>query len=63
MLGQKLEENIQFKIDKILTDFVVEYSKDDNEERVDALHNQTVEELLNLFKEMLYPGIEGSEKI
>ena len=42
MIGQKLQENIQSKINKILTDFVIEYRKDDNEERIDALHNQTV---------------------
>ena len=49
MIEQKLEEDIQSKINKILTDFVIEYRKDDNEERIDSLHNQTVEKFWFLF--------------
>ena len=53
MIEQKLEEDIQSKINKILTDFVIEYRKDDNEERIDSLHNQTVEKFWFLFETIL----------
>ena len=62
MLGQKLQENLQFKIDKILTDFVIDYSKDDNEERIDSLHNQTVEKYLCLFEEIFEEMLDGRIK-
>ena len=53
MIGQKLEEKIQFKIDKLLTDFVIKYNQDDDEERIDALHNQTVSDFSCLFQKAL----------
>lgn len=52
-LSQILNTKFQVKMNKILTDFVIDFVKDDNEERLDVLHNQTIEEILYLFEEIL----------
>ena len=50
MIGQKLEEKIQFKIDKLLTDFVIKYNQDDDEERIDALHPRLMGSSVDTFR-------------
>jgi len=49
--GKIINTDFQEKISELLTNFVIEFIKDDNEERIDALHNETIYNVTELVTE------------
>ena len=49
--SKMLNTDFEKKINEILTNFVIEFIKDDNEERIDALHNETIYNITELVTE------------
>ena len=49
--GKIINTDFQEKISELLTNFVIEFVKDENEERIDALHNETIYNVTELVTE------------